>query len=103
MKPEDVSAEEVEKADLALADRCIRTRRYEDECDCPTEQQIRVTLAAVLPLDRLALLEEMQNEVKAWHVYESRDTGDVFPSDAVIDLIQDRIDSLTATTEEPTT
>ena len=41
-------------------------------------------------------------EVQTWHQYDTRDIGDAFLADSVVDLIQDRIDTLTATTEEPT-
>lgn len=104
MRPEDVPAELVEKAARHRFGRHLG--HYPEITWESVAESIRAKylasaadyLAAVLPEIReeaeRVLLHEMQNEVKTWHVYESRDTGDVFPSDAVVDLIQDRIDHL---------
>lgn len=47
MRPENVPEELVETADLALSNVCDES--VHDECTCPTDEQIRVILAAVIP------------------------------------------------------
>ena len=49
MTPDDVKAEWFEMADLALAYHC-KENGPDGRCDCPSDEQIRVILAAVLPL-----------------------------------------------------
>lgn len=48
MKPADVSTGLVEVAELALATKCIEARDAGERCDCPTDDQIRIIIAAVL-------------------------------------------------------
>lgn len=92
MRPEDVDAELVEKGMRAMG---MWSKRRD-----LGEQAVRDVLAAVLPLDRLAQLEEMRAEVQGWRPCDTRDIGDAAGlADSVVDLIQDRIDSLTATNE----
>ncbi len=60
-------------------------------------------LAAVLPEIQAQALESLRDEFKTWHVYDTRDMGDAFSSDLVIEEVEDRIAELRATTtEEPT-
>lgn len=96
MKDEDVDAGLVEKASNALS---MLRHGIPGEYSDHTRTEMRRALAVALPLDRLAQLEEMRTEVQSWRPYDARDIGDAFLADSVVDLIQDRIDSLTATTE----
>lgn len=104
MKAEDVDAGLVERAAEAACNADATWAHHDATDDHPCSacrRHARHALAAVLPLDRLALLEAMRTEVQGWYRYDTRDIGDAFLADSVVDLIQDRIDTLTATPEEP--
>lgn len=47
MDPTNVSAGLVEVAELALATKCVG-RPMGSRCDCPTDDQVRTVIAAVL-------------------------------------------------------
>ncbi|WP_036959217.1 hypothetical protein [Promicromonospora kroppenstedtii] len=89
MKPEDVPAELVEKA----ADEILAASFGQELPESP-DHLARHALAAVLPSARLAVLEELRDEIAAWRPYDTRDIGDAFLADSVVDLVADRIDDL---------
>lgn len=56
MNPEDIPSELVLIADDALMAACDEDE--DSECACPTDEQIRVTLAAVLPETQARALDD---------------------------------------------
>lgn len=60
MRPEHVPEELVDAADLALSNMCPAS--VHTECTCPTDEQIRVMLAAVVPLVLGTAAEAVENE-----------------------------------------
>jgi hypothetical protein len=71
MSPQQVPAEWVDAAELALADRCNSEHKGgRDWCGCPDEGDVRLVLAAVLPLAQAAALEDL--EVPLEEDYETR-------------------------------
>ncbi|GAB3166947.1 hypothetical protein GCM10027059_26710 [Myceligenerans halotolerans] len=64
------------------------------EAQIEAADRLNAWFAGVQVDARKELLEEMRAEVATWHVYETRDIGDAFRADAVVDLIQDRLDGL---------
>lgn len=93
MKPEDVPAELVDAGYAAMLDAGYRV--VEDMGDqVPEDQAVRLVLAAVLPSARLSVLEELRAEIATWRPYDTRDIGDAFLADSVVDLVADRIDDI---------
>lgn len=66
MSPEQVPAEWVGAAELALADRCNNEHENgRDWCGCPDEGDLRAALAAVLPLAQAAAWDDAARIVHA--------------------------------------
>jgi hypothetical protein len=65
MTPAEVPAELVEAAERTLAFSICADNRPDGKCDCPTDEQIRVVLAAVLPRDREAVLGGARKALQA--------------------------------------
>jgi hypothetical protein len=66
MSPQQVPAEWVDAVELALADRCNDEHEGgRDWCGCPDENDVRLVLAAVLPLAQAAALRELATMMPA--------------------------------------
>lgn len=66
MTPAEVPAELVEAAERTLAFGICADNRPDGKCDCPTDEQIRVVLAAVLPLREAAVLDAEADETERY-------------------------------------
>lgn len=99
MSPAEVRADLVDRAARAIfeSERIGVSWHDADEDSIEWFRGLaRHALAAVLPEIQAQALESLRDEFKTWHVYETRDMGDAFSSDLVIEEVEDRIAELHA-------
>jgi hypothetical protein len=83
MSPQQVPAEWVDAAELALADRCNDEHEGgRDWCGCPDEGDVRLVLAAVLPLAQAAAQQELITDLLEREMWPMRHEND-YPTGAV--------------------